>query len=228
MRQLLPSFMWIFGALTALASACGTSASPSSLSDARREPICDRDRPVEMGVWCHEVLDRRPGDWQHARLKATDGTAISVDFLTNLERTQDDYIRPTYTRSFVRDTWRASNVWINVQAPHLNGTQEVRAVFIRKSYPYSCLPMDCYVRELQLAHAGGGRYTGTLGASFVGTLNIVDDYRNSANPAENYRRETPYGFEELAIVVDGRWLEDPMSGEHDFKFRMDVIRSSHP
>lgn len=130
-------------------------------------------------------------NWAHVKLYASDGAVITVD----------------YTALAGGGAITASPVWVNVSGGRLGGGNKLRVVLMNY---YDCAgsvngKLES-TQQIDLAYAGNGRYTGkaakgvTLSSGGMG-----------------------YGYtfrQELAVVVDGKWLSVANSGSNNFGFKM--------
>ncbi|MCX5786400.1 MAG: hypothetical protein NTX59_12000 [Elusimicrobia bacterium] len=99
----------------------------------------------------------------------------------------------------------AAPLWITVANPKFTGTEKVRAVI-----------MNYYDSSVMAAN------------TLQGTQNIDLKYNGQTFQAEGQRVQIMeshigYGYnfrQEIAVVVDGNWLIDPVNGTHNFKFKM--------
>jgi hypothetical protein len=96
----------------------------------------------------------------------------------------------------------AAPAWVIVSSPRLRGTEKIRAVIMT----YYDLPS-----------VGGSTLTDTQ------TLDLKYSPYGSFSAQAQKLSMFGVGFsfrQEIAVVVDGRWLVDPVSGSHNFKFKM--------
>lgn len=99
----------------------------------------------------------------------------------------------------------ASPVWINVSGRDFNKVGNVRVLLI--NYYLTSGPIQLEdTQQLDLKYAGGSRFTGQLQK----VLMSEGTYMYGGNI---FRQE-------LAVVVDGKWLRDPVSGTNNFKFQL--------
>jgi hypothetical protein len=131
-------------------------------------------------------------DWQHAALKSTDGTRLSLDF-QDVAVQADEFTAADVT----------ANAWLNISNPAFGPSTKVSAVLIDKTqtpfaphYPQS---EDVHVVELQ--YAGDQRFTAPVPTM---ALNVM-----GAHYGERHAWQ-------IAAVVDGDWKTDPVSGDHNF------------
>lgn len=128
--------------------------------------------------------------WKHANVQAAGGEKIAVDYQLH------GWAEKTI----------ASPIWVNISAGSFNGSERIGAVLLNY-YDGSGMPAGQLQssQRLDLVYAGGGRYTAAAQPVVVSESHIGYGY--------NFRQE-------IAVVVDGKWLVDPVSGGHNFKFGM--------
>lgn len=128
--------------------------------------------------------------WRHVKFTAADGTGITVDYSV-----QD------LTGSVI-----AAPVWINVSGGNFNNVGNVRVVLMNY-YFFPNGPVKLHdTQQLDLKYSGGPRFTG----QFQKVLMSEGTYMYGGNI---FRQE-------LAVVVDGKWLRDPVSNTNNFKFQL--------
>ena len=133
-------------------------------------------------------------EWKHSELVSAEGVAVEVDYTVKSDVFTGCYKCTLYTRS--------DALWINVSAPNLSEGDKVRAVLVNKG-KFATTPdvLHFESKEIDLTYAGNGRFTadaGSLriwGAGYAGT--------------ETFTLE-------LALVVNGTWLKDPVSKTNNF------------
>lgn len=136
--------------------------------------------------------------WCHDLLKATDGTEIQIDYQIG----QESPMRmPTY--------WAMKNVYVHVKNKNFTGSEAVSVVFTTavngRRPDWSRVAHD--------VPYDGDRYTASGG--------IFDrPFTSLIRPTGWNGGGASYHFE-VAIVVDGHWLVDPVSTESNFKFFAD-------
>jgi hypothetical protein len=100
--------------------------------------------------------------------------------------------------------WRyvASPAWLNVQRSDLGPSDHVRAVWIDNS---QFVGQTYSQNQVDLSYAGNGRFT----AQLPDTVEYLGDESGGLPTSQ-----------QLAIVVDGDWLTDPVSGSHNFNLQL--------
>ena len=140
-----------------------------------------------------------PGDgWFHATLQSAESSPaqISVDFQAY----------STHTPDFSEVDTFANNIWVNVQRQDLGADDKLRAVWITD------LGIDgggAKVQQQDLTYAGEGRFTAPLNDT---------DIAHGTNDGYTWG-----SHQQVAIVANGDWLTDPVSGSHNFTMYMDKI-----
>lgn len=122
-------------------------------------------------------------DWKHVVLQSADKTGITVDYI--LRRLESDPQAGDTAYVF------ADPVWINVYNSAFNGSEKVTAEI-------SGNPKE----TIELAYAGGGRFTGKAGRSVTLLFH-------------HHGVDYPY-VQELSVKIDGKLLQDPVSGKNRF------------
>jgi hypothetical protein len=97
--------------------------------------------------------------------------------------------------------YQLSHVWVNVSNNKVNSNAKVRAVLIHKN-------QSATTYQLDLQSAGSGRFSGSLNADQSITGNTYDQTSD-----------------EIAVVVNGQWLKDPISRNNNFKFNFSRNRT---
>lgn len=182
---------------------CSFAGSAAGTCSFKCESGATLNRPPETGGKCAEYIiqpvkpaafrgTRADLNWKNITLKAADGTRIVLD----------------YAPSFYDGNATAQPLRVTVSDPRFNGSEHVRAVvmtYYTNSYMAGKLKDT---RQLDLPYNGQAFQAKTEGVSIMETLH------------------TGYGYncdfrQEIAIVVDGQWLTDPVSGSHNFGFKLD-------
>ena len=138
-------------------------------------------------------------DWKHASVKSAEGVTLNLDYTTKKDPVTGCYKCTLYTRT--------DALWLNIEAPGLGDGDTVRAVVLNKRYTQWTRPEPTEIETyaFDLAPAGNGRFTvdaGTLrtwGQGYGG----VEDF-----------------VLEIALVVNGKWLQDPISGTSNFQLNL--------
>lgn len=156
------------------------------------------DNPSYMGV---KISPRVPKsgtraelNWKHISLRAADGHSITIDYnplSLGSESLGSEII--------------AAPLWVTVANSRFTGGEKVRAVI-----------MTYYDSSVIAAN------------TLKDTQNIDLKYNSRAFQAQGSRVQIMeshigYGYnfrQEIAVVVDGNWLADPVNGTHNFKFKM--------
>ena len=99
----------------------------------------------------------------------------------------------------------AAPLWITVIRPGSTGAEKVRAV-VMNYYDSSNMAANTLYgkQELDLKYNG---------AAFQAEGQRVELSQSHIGYGYNFRQE-------IAVVVDGKWLTDPVNGSHNFKFKM--------
>ncbi len=99
----------------------------------------------------------------------------------------------------------AAPLWVTVSRPGLTGAEKVRAV-IMNYYDSSNISANTLYEKQELDL----KYNGTA-------------FQLEGSRVELSQSHIGYGYnfrQEIAVVVDGKWLSDPVNGSHNFKFKM--------
>lgn len=144
-----------------------------------------------------------PTDWCHDYLRSADGFAINFDY-----QVIETGPNPNGPSEIKRTT---SPAWLNVVGASFSGAEHVSAVIVTHGYSEKCGPVECglydeQVHHVDLAFAGGNRFTGQVSGDLPFQLYVEGD-----DDATQY-------LYEIAVVVDGRWLKDPVSGSSNFRY----------
>lgn len=129
--------------------------------------------------------------WKHIKLRATDKTAVNVDYRTKKIGSDPTSGDTSYVYT--------DSVWINVVNPAYSGRERVRVVLGGN--------MQNAQQTVDLEYAGEGRYTAALPRE----LTLVFHHHGT---------DYEFNDLTLSVVVDGNWLVDPANGTHNFKFKM--------
>lgn len=113
----------------------------------------------------------------------------------NLKAADGTEINVDYNVFRAGDGLLADPIWVNVSNPAFCGGERARVVLINSSLAGQS------TQTLDLEYAGQGRFTARAGRVWI------------IQPEANFSQE-------IAVVVDGKWLTDPVSGSNNFKFRM--------
>ncbi len=181
-------------------------------ADAVGQKLCGTANGLPENV-CRTVLDEHDADWHHTVLNSSQGTEIRMDLEPHFLRYRDEWTVASSTYTEERADWSGQPLWFNVTNPAFTGSEHVHAVFLlKRDASADCnIPEDCGVFEFDLAYAGGGRFTAPWqdGNPIYLTQQLIrSDGTNAIST----------NAEEIAVVVDGNWQDDPISGSHNFKF----------
>jgi hypothetical protein len=135
---------------------------------------------------------RADQNWKNIRLQSADGAKITLD----------------YSPSFYDGNVTAEPLWVTVSSPRFTGSEKVRAVimtYYENSYMAGKLKDT---REIDLAYNGTAFQAKNAGVNIVESLHVGYGYNCL------FRQE-------IAVVVDGVWLSDPVNGSHNFNFELD-------
>lgn len=139
--------------------------------------------------------------WQHLKLASSAQHQISIDaFVESVEANQGTAI--------------AGPLWINLSHHSFNGSERVRAILLNHAY------LAYYPRP-------NGPTPGitTLAKDQEFDLTWCGDHFAGKAPETFFVKYRGYGyvnqfFQELAIVVNGEWLKDPVSQSSNFLFQL--------
>jgi hypothetical protein len=181
-------------------------------ADAVGQKLCGTANGLPSNV-CRTILDQHDADWHHNVLRSSQGTTIQMDMQPHFLRYRDEWTVGSSTYSEERADWSGQPLWFNISNPAFTGNEHVHAVFLlKRDATVDCSNYeDCDTFELDLTYAGGGRFTAQWQAGnaiYVSQQLIRSDGTNTI--ATN--------AEEIAVVIDGNWQDDPISGSHNFKF----------
>ncbi|MDA8244996.1 MAG: hypothetical protein M0025_12865 [Elusimicrobia bacterium] len=139
-------------------------------------------------------------NWKNIRLAAQDGTKIVID----------------YAPLSLGGETIASPFWVTVVKPGMGftGGEKVRAVVMTYYDTSNMAANTLYeTQELDLKPVYPGSY-GHGPVTFQAKGQRVEILQSHIGYGYNFRQE-------IAVVVDGRWLADPVNGTHNFKFKLD-------
>jgi hypothetical protein len=171
---------------------------------------CATEMPVDDDGFRRGSKADDASGWSHAVLGSAEGIGISIDYVSHFYESHD--YKPTHVDS-------ADPVYANVWADQFTGDEAVRVVFMNyerceKSYvPYTySLDLTWY----------GDHFSGDLSHDAA----IERSYLKF--PAGTHRIDTRWsGYggnhpfcQEVAVVVDDKWLVDPLSSGNNFKIDM--------
>lgn len=97
----------------------------------------------------------------------------------------------------------AAAIWINVSNPAFRGDEKIGAALMNYSADNPMFPTVMQTQKVDLKYVDG-KFTGQA---------AVPVLVSEGSMGHQYRQE-------LAIVVNGNWLTDPVSKQHNFKFKM--------
>lgn len=141
-------------------------------------------------------------EWKHVNLQSSDGTKIAIDYQAQQEAFSGCYKCTIDTKT--------TAAWINVSAPNLGANDTVHAVVLNfrlGNHSYA----QPEVVELNDYHID--LHWDENAQKFTATLPALSIYRTGYPGTWKFRQE-------IAIVVNGQWLNDPMSNTHNFKFSL--------
>lgn len=141
-------------------------------------------------------------NWISNRLKAKDGTEIILSYSIaseNLPESQELVAKP---------------IWVNITLPAgRDCSAKVRAVVINY-YDSSNVPANKIESQQEVDLVLSPRPESRC--EFYAELKPIRLSSSHIGYGYNFRQE-------IAIVVDGQWLVDPVNGSNNFKFKADVI-----
>lgn len=147
--------------------------------------------------------------WSHINLRSADQTSINVDYVPHF--LSDTSHKPT-------NIYTADPIHINVMGSRLTGAQHVRVIVSN----YEVTPENQWYLEamytLDLTWCGH-HYTGELREAKLSRSHIPIDYKPMTIRRQGYGGITSF-TQDLSVVVDGVWLQDPISQSHNFKFNL--------
>lgn len=148
--------------------------------------------------WSHQGL-ANDSVWNHRTLYSAAGTQIKIDFNIEVEEFSGCYKCNLDTR--------AKNLWVNIIDTDLTSNDQVRIIFLNKEYSSYRNPGEFYLQtiELDLEFAENGRFTGPLGSLTI--------YSSGYGGTFHYAQE-------IAIVINGEWLLDPISNTNNFSLKL--------
>jgi hypothetical protein len=155
-----------------------------------------------------------PSGWSHVVLGSSDGLGISVDYVNQFLK--DSSFEP-------RHLDLADPVYANLWGDGLTGDEEVRVVLM--NYELCDKQVAPYTFAVDLGWQGD-HFSANLGRDAAISRS---DLEWSPGSIAFDLRWSGYGgdfsfCQELAVVVDGRWLVDPVSDSNNFTFDMYAAR----
>ena len=186
------------------------AVSPEGKADSIGQKLCGTANQLPANV-CRTILDIHDGDWQHTVLRSSQGTEIKIDHKPHFLRYRDEWTAGS-TYSEERASWSSDPVWFNVSSTAFTGSEQVRVAFAIKRYDgANCnIPEDCGFFQFDLSYAGDHRFSAQGNPLYVNQQVIRSDGSKSIST----------NAEEISVVVDGRWQDDPVSGSHNFRFNL--------
>jgi hypothetical protein len=170
----------------ALCLSAGCAGAPPASDPAAASPLGDKGD----SAWCHLNFD------------SVEGTNIRVDYQL-VEKASASEV-----------SWTASPVWLNVSASRFDGSEHPRVWIGDSGYvnkegyalakqfhaltPFPDTQLDLAASEDR--HRATGQVAGEL---------RVSDYAVGDDEVEVHAHE-------FAVVIDGEWQTDPVSGSHNF------------
>lgn len=142
-------------------------------------------------------------EWKHASATAVENVSLSLDYTTIKDPYTGCYRCTVYTRT--------EALWINLRSADFSGSESVRAVLVNKRFAPWTSPAvtDIETREIDLTFAGVengiGRFTADAGS--------VRTWGAFPGVWEDFELE-------IAIVVNGHWLQDPATQTSNFRFAL--------
>lgn len=141
--------------------------------------------------------------WHHASGTSQEGVSLTLDYTTKKDAFNGCYKCTYYTRT--------DALWLNLQSPVLKAGDSVRAVLVNKRYAFWTRPdvTEIETREVDFAYAG----------SEGGVARFTVEAGNLRTWGSGYGGTEDFELE-VAIVVNGVWLKDPVSGTSNFRFAL--------
>lgn len=153
--------------------------------------------------------------WSHISLLSEDGVKVSVDYIANYHH--DSSYKPTHT-------YTADEVHINVSSEEIGPEVRVTAVLINYESGHSyfgeshSLPWTYELIDLNWQETG--HFSGKLTDANVSRSYMNYDYYHPIVIKTFGYGGTQYFHQEVAIVMNGQWLVDPISQSHNFKINL--------
>ena len=187
-------------------------AASAGKADAIGQKLCGTANNLPANV-CRTILDDRDADWHHTTVRSSQNTTIAMDIKPHFTRYRDEWTVGSSTYSEERADWIGQPLWFNISNPAFTGNEHVHAVFIlKRDANADCNNYeDCGVFEFDLTYAGGGRFTAEWQNG--NPIWVRQQFTRSDGS-----KTLSTNAEEIAVVVDGDWQDDPISGSHNFRF----------
>ena len=156
-----------------------------------------------------------PSGWSHAGVKSADGINVSIDYVSHYRPDTTSY-KPTHVDV-------ADPVYANVWAANLTGDEHVRVVFMnyerceRSVVPYTyTIDLEWYGDHFSANVGKDAAITRSYLSWQPGTMPITTRW-------SGYGGNHPF-CQEVAVVIDDKWLVDPVSNGNNFKIDMYAAR----
>lgn len=150
-----------------------------------------------------------------ADFQSTDGTLIHVRFAVDYRDLSSD--KPN-------QVWLANPILIGVEGRRLTGAERVRVVLVSRERQVGSCGVASFAREhsyfVDLSNERGSLFVGDLAKNgvFMGRdENEPAEHQLPVIHAEGYCYNVVNDGFEIAVVVNGQWLVDPVSRSHNFK-----------
>jgi hypothetical protein len=181
---------------------------PDAKADGQQ--LCGNANGLPANV-CRTVLDQHDVDWHHNVLRSAQGTEIHLDHKPHFLKYRDEWTVGTSTYRQDAAAWTGQPLWFNVSSSAFTGGERVHAVFIVKRNGDCSGPQDCGYFQIDFTYAGNGRFTSLWQDG--NPFNLKQQFVRSDGAVEY----STYTYE-IAVSVDDRWQDDPVSGSHNFHF----------
>lgn len=154
-------------------------------------------------------------NWKHARLVSAEKIEISVDFISKFYNTSSN--KPS-------SSTYASPIYFNITDRNLDSQDKVQVVLINHyksesrygNYAYSA--QKEYI--IDLSYAEGGQFT----AQFSSDNDYTNEESTRLQIAGFSYSSAIYFWQEIAVVINGQWLTDPVGRTHNFQLNLDNVK----
>lgn len=156
-------------------------------------------------------------EWKDVQFKSTDGTVVTISFEKYCNTEPD--LRANHGSYSQIIGCSVNPTWIKVDGRNLKGTEAIRAVFLPDAAGTQTIQKD--LKFYSETHAA---------IAIDDSLNIDTHVWRSSYPASDDNPSPLYksvdsmirlsDVQAVAIVIDGVWLKNPVSGYSNFEFRM--------
>ncbi len=159
------------------------------------------------------------GEWKKYQLKSADGISITLDYQINFDYYQSN-------KSY--ESYELNPFYINISGVGFKSTDKIRVIFINHMQNMARCGFSEYqwddVIAADLTRAPQGHFYANMNRNGLQKEQWNDDYTQTVGPITLFSRPYCQQFtttgQEIAIVRNGKWLTDPISGTHNFKFNL--------